>query len=102
MSDRLHGILLKLDRAEEHFHAVQDAVLPSTYCKCKITREKNLETGLFDLRLFLVEPNRTLSTYIGDCLHNLRCALDYLVYQLVLAANNKPSGSNMFPVAKNI
>ncbi|MGC2743237.1 MAG: hypothetical protein WA672_08615 [Candidatus Angelobacter sp.] len=28
---------------------------------------------------------------IGDCLQNLRSALDYLVWELVLAANNQPT-----------
>jgi hypothetical protein len=28
---------------------------------------------------------------IGDCLQNLRSSLDYLIWELVLAANNAPS-----------
>ena len=35
---------------------------------------------------------------IGDCLQNLRSSLDYLVWELVLAANNQPGEHNMFPI----
>lgn len=35
---------------------------------------------------------------VGDCLQNLRSTLDYLVWELVLAAGNTPSGDNMFPI----
>jgi hypothetical protein len=42
-------------------------------------------------------PGR-LPIIIGDCLQNLRSALDYLVWELVLAAKNEPGRHNMFPV----
>jgi len=35
----------------------------------------------------------------GDCLQNLRSALDYLVWELVGAAGNEPCKKNAFPVA---
>ena len=39
-----------------------------------------------------------LALLAGDCLQNLRSALDYLVWELVLAANNEPTEKHMFPV----
>ena len=42
-------------------------------------------------------PGR-LPILIGDCLQNLRSALDYLVWELVLAAKNELGRHNMFPV----
>jgi hypothetical protein len=36
---------------------------------------------------------------LGDYIHNLRCALDHLVWQLVLLSNNKPGWDNQFPVS---
>jgi|HubBroStandDraft_1064217.scaffolds.fasta_scaffold192752_1 hypothetical protein len=42
-------------------------------------------------------PQR-LPFIIGDCLQNLRSALDYLVWELVKAASNEPGKKNMFPV----
>ena len=35
---------------------------------------------------------------IGDLLQNLRSSLDYLIWELVLAAKNKPTEKNMFPI----
>ena len=37
---------------------------------------------------------------IGDALQNLRSSLDYLVWELILAANNEPQNSNLFPVCE--
>jgi hypothetical protein len=35
---------------------------------------------------------------IGDALQNLRSALDYLVWELVLASSNNPTKDHMFPI----
>jgi hypothetical protein len=35
----------------------------------------------------------------GDCLQCMRSSLDYLIWELVLAAGNVPTKSNMFPIA---
>jgi hypothetical protein len=39
-------------------------------------------------------------TIIGDCLHNLRSALDHLAWQLVLLDGQKPSFATSFPVRR--
>ncbi len=39
-----------------------------------------------------------LPLIIGDFLQNLRSSLDYLVWELVLAAKNTPDHNNMFPI----
>ena len=39
---------------------------------------------------------------IGDALQNLRSALDYLVWELVLAANNNPTEKHMFPICDSL
>ena len=43
-----------------------------------------------------------LPIIIGDCLQNLRSSLDYLVWELVLAAKNQPGENNMFPVCSTL
>jgi len=52
---------------------------------------------------FTVKPKspipEIIGLIIGDCLQNLRTSLDYLVWELVLAAGNTPNKENMFPVA---
>jgi hypothetical protein len=35
----------------------------------------------------------------GDCLQNMRSALDYLVWELVLANGKEPNDKNMFPIS---
>ena len=40
------------------------------------------------------------SAPLGDAAHNLRCVLDYLVCDLVRAANNKPHGGSGFPIKR--
>lgn len=39
---------------------------------------------------------------IGDVLQNLRSSLDYLVWELVLAAKNNPGDKHMFPICNSI
>jgi hypothetical protein len=43
-----------------------------------------------------------LPIIIGDCLQNMRSSLDYLVWELVLAAKNSPGKHNMFPVCATL
>lgn len=43
-----------------------------------------------------------LPIIIGDCLQNLRSSLDYLVWELVLAAKNKPGINNAFPICSSV
>ena len=51
---------------------------------------------------FTVQPRGPipikLSLIIGDCIQNARSSLDYLVRELVLAANNQPTDHEMFPI----
>jgi hypothetical protein len=42
-----------------------------------------------------------LSLALGDALHNLRAALDYLAWQLVLASDGKPDRNTYFPIRKS-
>jgi len=39
-----------------------------------------------------------ISLIVGDIVQNLRSSLDYLVRELVLAANNQPTDKEMFPI----
>jgi len=38
---------------------------------------------------------------IGDCVQNLRSSLDYLVWELVLAANKVPTDKHQFPICSS-
>jgi hypothetical protein len=39
---------------------------------------------------------------IGDAIQNLRSALDYLVWELVIAANGSPGDKHMFPISDTL
>lgn len=43
----------------------------------------------------------SLPLLIGDCLQSLRSSLDYLVWELILAANRTPARHNSFPVCRS-
>jgi hypothetical protein len=45
------------------------------------------------------KPRVEVSLALGDYVHNLRCALDHLVWQLVIANRQVPGRSNQFPIA---
>lgn len=66
---------------------------------CELTFETDPKTGRIAQRLKIkipVPPNIPL--IIGDCVHSLRCSLDYLVWQLVIAEGNRPKDCNQFPI----
>lgn len=97
----LIGVRAKLRRADEHrqeFDEVFARFLSSQ--PYSIVSSFDPETGWHTFR-WQVEnepPLEDLALIYGDILGNLRTTLDYLVWQLVLAAGNKPGRYNAFPV----
>jgi len=66
---------------------------------CIVVPEEETETGRISFRVKITAPvPAAIPLIIGDLLQNLRSTLDYLVWELVLAANNVPSEKNMFPI----
>jgi len=67
---------------------------------CHIATEVDPVTNqIAGTRLVVTSPlPAEIPLIIGDCVQNLRTALDYLVWELVLAANNTPGKKNAFPV----
>ncbi|MDQ3963590.1 MAG: hypothetical protein M3277_06735 [Actinomycetota bacterium] len=93
MTNPLHGCDLKLKRAEEHRKAfkaeVEEFFEGDPYA---ITLKRNPQTGKDRV---LIEPKRPLpgvrwGTLVGDCVHNLRSALDQMVWVLTCANGNIP------------
>jgi hypothetical protein len=81
---------LKLDRASPHLACLDAKVREWTERKpyryiTKIDRKSDKK--LVKIRL-LKPPPAAFRLIIGDCLHNLRSALDSLVYELALAHNS--------------
>jgi len=107
-ADRLHGVHLKLDRAEHHLR-VLDADASSWLQRAPYTLYGEFESwpkfgrgpnfGLYRLKFRDVDvvPSEW-SVRVGDFLHNARTALDHLVWQLALANDATPDTSNQFPI----
>src|SRR6267378_798859 len=98
MTHRLDGASLKLDRANEHLDAFEaEATRYLNGDIFMLVRDDSAEGTAF---AFWVkdEPPPRLSVILGDCLHNLRSALDHIAWQLVLANGEKPGRDTAFPI----
>jgi len=102
MAYALDPIRLKIARANKHLHTLDHEL--GTFL------EPYTNPGLIDHRFdgtwhivslnpVIKEPVPLLFSIIcGEAVHNLRSALDYLVWQLVLVEGNKPDRWNSFPI----
>jgi hypothetical protein len=98
MNPSLDGVYLKLRRAQTHLEAVEKMVAPFLHAPISLVPKLDTELNLVVQRVKLPDPPPELSAVVGDCLFNLRCVLDYLIWQLVLINGGEPSRSNMFPI----
>jgi hypothetical protein len=99
----LAGVRAKLRRADEH-RRVYDELFES-YLEThpySILFEFDPESGWHVFRWVVVNepPLEELSLIFCDILGNLRSALDYLVWQLVLHGGRKPGRQTGFPIVK--
>ena len=100
----LTGVRLKLGRALEHLMMLDTAV--AAYLDSDPVRIVREVDERYPDRVVLSlalehEPPIGLSVFIGDCVHNLRAALDHLAWQLVLASGGIPRegrGGTQFPI----
>jgi hypothetical protein len=95
----LDGCRAKLDRADEHFASLYRegiGFLDEGGCDAVLNREAN--TGCWTVNFAVREPPLRLGVIVGDIAHNLRSALDHLVWQLVLTNGEEPGGWNQFPI----
>lgn len=96
----LTGVRAKLRRAEEHNRSLKAEV--DAWVK------QHADAMVFYVRRdgpwYIVrvepfpEPDIRFSIIAGDIIHNLRCALDHLVCQLILRDGHEPSRRSEFPI----
>lgn len=69
---------------------------------CGIRSQFNAKTGEFDVIAKMPDPPLIIGLLIGDCVHNLRSALDHIVYALIWTnparLGRPPSEKAMFPI----
>lgn len=101
MKHPLDGIYLKIARASEHLDTL-DSELDDLF---QSEPEQEILDHTFDGTWHVISVNPPfeelplrLSIICGDLVHNLRSALDHLVWQLVLAEGNEPDRANSFPI----
>lgn len=100
MEVELGGVYLKLDRAKEHWEALNreirsyldnHAIVPVAAC------DPLQRLYIFRVGKVLPLPARW-GIIVGDIVHNTRSALDHLVTQLVMANGQVPGRHHAFPV----
>lgn len=103
MNGSLEGPRLKIERAKKHIREldveVQRFLARDPY---SITRQDDSETGKKSAPIVNVreDPPPCVALLAGDAVHNLRSALDLLVWQLVLANGQTPGDHTTFPILK--
>lgn len=97
---RLAGVLAKIQRANHHIEeldgharAFADDNRHCVVCE----RDPESGEGVFRIRLTAPLPG-AVPLILGDAVHNLRSALDYLAWQLVLASGGNPDESTSYPL----
>jgi hypothetical protein len=85
----LSDVYLKLDRAEVHIEALRGAIAafeerdPEPFGFRAESTSLSNNVIQYDLHAVVrTEPPRGLGLIVGDAVHNIRAALDYLVYGL--------------------
>jgi hypothetical protein len=98
----LSSIKVKLDRAKEHLEEIVAIDKQFSDVPCNLVFTEDYDKGIGYFVVALPKTPIELSAIVGDCLHNLRSALDYLVWQLVLSnPPSQPSIRNMFPICSS-
>jgi hypothetical protein len=100
LTDLLQGVQLKLTRAREHFDHLRQELLAYDERNPYEGIAEVSDDGLEWLLRAAVheEPNPYWSTIIGDVVHNMRSALDYLTCELVLTNGGTVTNSTLFPI----
>jgi hypothetical protein len=93
----------KIARAREHAKALQaevDRVVAERNPWGSRISQVDPDSGWYVIHLTRIDYPReyTLGILFGDVMHNLRCALDYIVTALVGASNAALTNSHQFPV----
>lgn len=103
---RIDLIYAKLERADKHIRDLDDSIrlflsnpIPPYAFRFDVDLNAS-ERTYYVVSAEDVPPD--VCAIAGDAIHNLRCALDYLVWQLVEAAGNIPTIHTSFPIFENL
>jgi hypothetical protein len=95
------SVMQKMERARTHFEELSRRL--DEYYRSDPGQILETELSTEARRHFVYRERIPVSPQIpliiGDCLQCLRSTLDYLIWELVIAAGNEPKDSNSFPIA---
>src|SRR5215469_2798136 len=103
-SPQLATVRAKIDRAQVHLNTISAALKLSLGTKPEIhnvATEMDFKRQEIITTIQQIEPiEPTLPLTIGDCIHNLRSALDHLVYQLAIqhGVSDEFADKTFFPI----
>lgn len=100
---RLAGAIEKFNRAKEQL----DELIEAMDAFFNAEPKPHTSVGEFDTdawewieRFQVIEnPPLRFGVILGDCVHNLRSALDHTMWQVTLLDGNIPDGNTQFPIA---
>jgi hypothetical protein len=96
------SVIFKIVRANTHFEEFKTEVFRYYGTnKPKILGEVKGDPKEFLGKAVHLPIPRRIPLIAGDCIQNLRSALDYLVWELVIAAKNKPGEHTQFPICSS-
>src|SRR5208283_1885052 len=98
----LDGPRLKVARAKEEIdrlRTIEDELMGNTYYRL-VGAELNPISGrrIFRLPNNIPKPSNEWGVLVGEIAHNLRSALDGLVYQLARLETDTPAPNTQFPI----
>jgi hypothetical protein len=100
----LNSVELKIFRAAQHIESLKSEL--EGYFKGnpgKMVRQPHTSENEALFRFIPDGPiPARFGLIVGDVLQNLRSSLDYLVWELVLAANSQPTEKSMFPICSTV
>lgn len=96
----LEGVDAKIRRARHHIDELNELVRTAIDSSgCDFVFDSELDAGQHVLRVYGVpEIDPDWRLILGDCVHNLRSALDHLAWQLVEMDNQTPTIETQFPI----
>ena len=102
----LSSVNLKLSRAEEHFQALKSEIFAyfhhGPYRYAERVSDDFTKYSIVVTRSECEPPIERWGLMTGDCVHNLRCALDHLIYAIAVFKHGDPppdADSLAFPIA---
>lgn len=108
MTHPLDGAYTRVKRAREHFESVQQEWMSMAEATKLITLSSRFDRDTSKIEVFIAavpELNQQWALEISEMLFNLRCALDYLAWELAnwnLRAKGEqrdPSNATQYPIA---